>query len=203
MPAEPCNSVEVRFTLCSGSGGGGREGGREGISWRGCAWVRIHSQNDDEKCETCIHTPTSLPPSLTLKMHHCRQHQIGIDRLLQPGLIDSQYHIGPIHREGQSGEVRGVGQATVEGIGREPVAARPPREVPRGHRLEDGRVGRVVQTLLDIRDDVIHWEAMGELAALAGVSRDDLLFERLDGRMEVGLILARAWGREGGREGGS
>ena len=53
---------------------------------------------------------------------------------------------------------------------------------------------------------MIHGEAVGELAALAGVGGDDFFLEGLEGRVEVGLVLARAYrgkkGREGGREGG-
>ena len=42
-------------------------------------------------------------------------------------------------------------------------------------------------------------EAIRKLAPLAGVSRFFFYFKRLDVRMQIGLILARAWGREGGR----
>jgi hypothetical protein len=78
--------------------------------------------------------------------------------------------------------------------------------MPRGHWLEDRCIRWVGQALLDVRDDVIHGEAVGELAALAGVGGDDFFLEGLEGRVEVGLVLARAYrgkkGREGGREGG-
>ena len=78
----------------------------------------------------------------------------------------------------------------------------PPRDVPGRDWLEDGCVGGVVETPLHVRDDVVHGEAVGELAPLAGVRADDFLFQHLEGRVQVGFILTSAWGKEGGREGG-
>ena len=71
----------------------------------------------------CRPPPPSHPYSPhTFKRRHRRDHQIGVNRFLEPGLVHTQHYVGPREGEGQGGEVGSVGQARVQGVGREPIA---------------------------------------------------------------------------------
>jgi hypothetical protein len=64
--------------------------------------------------------------------------------------------------------------------------------MPGGDGLENGRVLRVSQAPLYVRDDVVHGKAVGKLASFARVGDNDLFLQFVEGGMEVGLVLPRA-----------